>query len=523
MLFSAVLKSRLHSYFDRMSENLNLYIALIDAENNIIIKNEMFEDEYLCQSPNMTRLPISFKKEQYYLLANSKNSIINMNLIKNMLSIIKNNIFVFMELEDEAQSLAEETLEKYEELNLLYDMITNLSNIFNENEICRIILKRAIEILNVASGAIIIIGKNTDDFIIPSIATIDEVNGCSNFDVFLRVAQKSINDEKEIIFDKNLELDLILDECAEKQPTRTILAVPINPGDHVIGAIVLIGKQNGEQFESGDLKLLSAMATYSGIAINSNRMLVKMRAAEVLQHEMKIARSIQQGLLPKTTPKLKSLDISSLCLPAAEVGGDFYNITQMNEHAWDIVVADVSGHGFGAAIAMASLRSILRSEARRGASLSEIMYNTNLLMCEDGRDTGVYATLFYAQYSEEDKSLVYCNAGHQVPLLWKASMNKLIHLKEGGMPVGLFENEAYSSGSVKLEKGDVLIIYTDGLTEAQNEEKELFSDHRMIKVLENNLNLSINEMIDKLLNQATQFRNNTSQKDDITLVGFKVR
>ena len=525
MLFSTVLKSRLERYLKKIGESLKLPVAIIDSKNSVIIKNKLFQNDVFENNGSdaeLTRKVIPCEKEKCYLVTKFENSsLVDKNANRN-LDLIVENIMFFMQQENEAQGLAQEMLDKYEELNLLYDMISELSTIFNESEICRVTLARAIKVLRVNCGAIALSNPEKYDLKIMHQQNSVDCLDCSNSIKLLNLARKTIESKKEIRYNESREVPEELFYCKTNKEPWTILSVPIQTGDNITGALILIGKINKEVFNSGDIKLLSAIASYAGITINSNRMVEQMRIAEALQHEMILARNIQQSLLPRGTPKISNLEIAAVCLPAADVGGDLFQFSKFENNCWGISIADVSGHGIGAALTMASFRSTLRSELRGKPLPGEIIKNVNHLMCEDTRDTGMYATLFLMVYDELQKKIFYTNAGHPIAYLWQNKNNKFVPLDKGGLPVGMFDGELYENEKIQLNSGDVLVLYTDGLTEAKNESGELYNEDRLLKIFQKNTNKSVNSLLAVILDSVKKYQGNVQQKDDITIVVLKV-
>jgi len=525
MLFSTVLKTRLERYFKKIGESLQLPVAIIDSENSLIIKNELFKSELVENAEYDKRhikRTIHCEKEHCHLLAALDKGERRSETVKKNLDLIEENIIFFMQQENEAQGLAQEMLEKYEELNLLYDMISELSTIFDEKEICRVTLARAMKVLHVGYGAIAMLSSEKNKVKIIHFQNREEYQLFSNPDNLLNIARQTIETQKEVLFDEQSEVPENVISCLTNKDLWTTLSVPIQTGDNITGALILIGKMNNEVFNSGDIKLLSAIASYAGITINSNRMVEQMRIAEALQHEMKLAHNIQKSLLPWETPKISNLEIASICLPAADVGGDLFQFSKFENNCWVISVADVSGHGIGAALTMASLRSTLRSESKGASQPGKIIENVNLLMCDDTRDTGMYATLFLLVYDEQHKTLFYTNAGHPVAYLWKNKEKNVRSLDKGGLPVGMFEDEKYENEQIQLHTGDVLVIYTDGVTEARNDSGELYNEERLLKVFSENAKKSVDGLLEKILNSVKNYQGNMQQKDDITLVVLKV-
>jgi sigma-B regulation protein RsbU (phosphoserine phosphatase) len=317
------------------------------------------------------------------------------------------------------------------------------------------------------------------------------------------------------------EKHLILEGSGRDRPSA--LAVPIPIGNNAIGAMVLLATPDRGMFTSGDRISLSALAGYLGVALNSARLLAEAREAEALRHEIAFAQQIQQSLLPERLPEFRNLEVAARCIASAQVGGDLYGFHKLDADQWAFIVADVAGHGLGAAFIMASLRSTLRSEAKPGNGPAHILQNSNNLLADDTRGNDVYATVFAAVYSEHQNLLRYSNAGHPPALLWKAASRECCELHEGGMALGLFRDETYEEKSVSLRTGDILVMYTDGVVETKNAKGELYGDRRFRQAIASHAESSPAVLVDAVLRSVEDFRGRARQNDDVTILIFKSR
>jgi len=513
MFISTLLKNRMQTFLDRMDEALKIPLAVSNGDGELIARNESYEMN-AGALPKPEKLPLSDGRLILNISLNGRSEGESTAIVQ----LCKETLELFIEAEQESQSLSDEVLEKYEELNLVYDIIKEVAGIFDEKEISRIILKKAIEVLGIGSGAIVL-KRHEQAFEL--IARLDNVKQFCHENLFYDLAKKAIDSNSEVLYDQldDIPRDTI---CWLNDRTNwSMLSVPFQVDEDVLGAMVLVGKANGDVFRSGDVKLVDALAGYTGISIYNSRLVQRAREAEALRHEMTLARKIQQSLLPHSSPNISNLQIAGYCIPAAEVGGDFFGYFKLGANRWAIAVADVSGHGVGAALTMASLRSILRSESGTSSSPAKIVSKTNELLCEDTQDTEMYATLFFSIYDAREKTLHYTNAGHVTPWLYNANEDKWITLGEGGLAVGFFPDETYVQASVNLEKDDIIIMYTDGITEAKNTAKFMFSEEKLLKTVEANKTQSATAIAEAILNAVKKHLQESEQKDDITLVVAK--
>lgn len=251
----------------------------------------------------------------------------------------------------------------------------------------------------------------------------------------------------------------------------------------------------------------------------------KQAEQEKLQHEIEIARQVQLRFFPQSLPPMKTLDYTGICKPALGVGGDYYDFIQLGPDKLGIAIGDVSGKGLSSALLMASLQGMLRSHAfQRAEAVAELISDMNQLLCASS-DQNRYATFFYGLYNDSTRCLTYVNAGHNPPIIIRPSQNssETLRLEEGGLVIGLFKNASYQKAGVQLSKGDVLLLFTDGVSEAMNVRGEEFTEDRLVSLVRGNVQLSAVSLRDLILEQVNSFAGQAPQHDDLTLVVVKVQ
>ena len=251
----------------------------------------------------------------------------------------------------------------------------------------------------------------------------------------------------------------------------------------------------------------------------------KIRQSEVslaiAQSEIKIAQQIQASLCPSTPINSDHFQVTGYCLPADKVGGDYFDYFFRNEDHLDMVIADVSGHSIGPALFMVETRSAIRTQAKRLGTPSETLTILNDFMFEDLDNADYFITLFYLQYDITTQQLCFANAGHPPPLLLTPFQSECRQLDAEGMILGVRKNVIFEQKSTALTKGDLILLYTDGLTEAENPDGEFFGVERLSDIFIQYAHHSPEKIIDVLLKHLKQFCQNESFKDDITLMIFK--
>jgi sigma-B regulation protein RsbU (phosphoserine phosphatase) len=250
-----------------------------------------------------------------------------------------------------------------------------------------------------------------------------------------------------------------------------------------------------------------------------------------LEEELRIAREIQMSLLPRGPLALPGLEVTALCVPAREVGGDYYDFFPLGDGRVAVLVADVSGKGTSAALYMAELKGLLLSLAQRFSSPRELLIEVNRIL-SDNLDSRSFITMTYAVFDMNAGTMTYCRAGH-TPLIYLPAIGPRRGLAQtlqpGGLVVGLRIDGIHEKFSALLEeervaiqRGDVFVLYTDGVTEAMDREQELFGESRLRRIVEEHGHLRSAELRERILREVESFVGDANQHDDLTLILIKV-
>jgi phosphoserine phosphatase RsbU/P len=265
---------------------------------------------------------------------------------------------------------------------------------------------------------------------------------------------------------------------------------------------------------------LAAFALLGAMGIIGLRFGHYMRGKQ-LEQQLTLARSVQTDLLPSGSPVSKSLDFSAACLQASEVGGDFYDVFEVENGQSALVLGDVSGKGISAALLMGVIHGAVRSSCWTGSALDheESSRRLNRLLCAKTANER-FASLFSCYFDPETARLRYVNAGHLPPLLVSRSGADLQvrRLEEGGPVLGLLPSAKYEQGSVSVEPGDLLVMYSDGVLEAQGSDQEEFGEARVLEIIRQNWNQSPDEIRDAILRSVASFLGGQQPHDDQTLL-----
>ena len=242
---------------------------------------------------------------------------------------------------------------------------------------------------------------------------------------------------------------------------------------------------------------------------------------ERVQKELEIARGIQQSFLPEAPPQIEGFDLAALNTPALQVGGDFFDFIPVGLDRWGLVIADVSGKGVPAALFMALSRTMLRANAVGNPTVTQTIYRANNMIAEEDR-ANMFVTLFYGVLDPKNRTLTYVNAGHNPPFVLGTGHENLVMLEAKGIALGIMPDMEFEQKEIILRQGDILVLYTDGITESINPKGEMFGQTRLSDLVENNRHLSASEIIKKIEQTVIEFSEGQSQFDDLTLLAVKV-
>ncbi|MFC1782096.1 PP2C family protein-serine/threonine phosphatase [Planctomycetota bacterium] len=295
------------------------------------------------------------------------------------------------------------------------------------------------------------------------------------------------------------------------------LTIGLTYRDQGIGVLRLYSRQK-RRFSESDIYLAQIVAAQSAAAIVNARLYEEALEAERMARQLKLAGAVQQHLIPKSPPDLAGLDLAGLYVPCYEVSGDFYDFISLDDGRLIITLGDVMGKGPAASLAMASLRAGLRAYAEHFDQLDELIRRVNLMFCHDNT-LGEFATLFCAEIAPDHAHLTYCNCGHEPPILLRDQ--QVIDLAEGGTILGLDPNSPYQTEKIVLQKNDMLIMYTDGLADAVNFQRESFGRRRIIDAARASAPMAADPAAKNILWLMRKFSGLTKRFDDIALLVLK--
>jgi len=301
--------------------------------------------------------------------------------------------------------------------------------------------------------------------------------------------------------------------------TRSVLCMPLRNGSgRVIGVFQALNKLGG--FHANDINLLNLACSYSASAIETQALRKEAEQAQLMRRELEIARDVQERLFPAVLPAVEGVEYECFCLPAKFVGGDYYDVIPVPGGRTCITLGDVSGKGIPAAVLMASVQASIRVNMTRGSdslsaafvALNETVYSTTA--------PERYTTLFAAFLEPGGRRMIYLNAGQTAPMLLRSS-GQVERLEAAGPPIGLLRNAAFEEQSVELAPGDLLVVFSDGVSEVNNPAGDIWNEEELEQVVGSCAGLSARGAHQRILGAVRGFADGAEPSDDITLTVYR--
>ena len=419
-----------------------------------------------------------------------------------------------------------------------------------ENEVAR--LKTAVEELSVlndlaiAAGASIDVDQMLDTIVQKSIKAVKAEQGAISlltgqegnpFRTLIRHIDRSVEQPAHHLGShvtgwvlKNKKALLIEDLSAdarfsaseeEKKTVRSVLCVPIWSQAKIIGILMMTNKKTGEPFNSEDLRLLSIIASQSGQLIRNSQLQAEAVEKKRMEHELALARRIQSSLLPQKEPSMPGLEFAAYYQPAVEVGGDYYDYFPKGGQQIAVVIADVSGHGASAAMLTTMLKGILNSVFRQFTSVDSAMGEVNLILSQMVPKS-MFITMMLMVFDMEKNVMRFSNAGHNPMVRCDGQSGRCQSVTAQGCALNMMGDFKYPMKELPLKRGDLFFIYTDGITEATNDSKDMFDIARLMQSLEETVGQPASKVIDHVKNKLNAFTGKTVQADDVLMIAVNI-
>ena len=315
--------------------------------------------------------------------------------------------------------------------------------------------------------------------------------------------------------------DLAMARSIHQLRIRAATAVPLKVGGRVIGIAYGDNRERPGALTREHLSILNALASVAAVAVETKRLLQEFEAKQQIEQALRIARGIQRTFLPSAPPVVPGFDVAGFSESCDETGGDYYDYFPHEDGRLSVVVADVTGHGVGSALLMATVRAALRALIRTEESLDTLFFQLNNTIADDLRD-GRFVTCFMSTVDPVEGLVEHVGAGHTPPIVYRARGGETEVLGSGAPPLGIFRGMDFPQGEpFTLERGDIMVTLTDGLVEAARPDGEMFELERVRAALAEASGGSAQEIVDHIQQAVDAWVEGKHLRDDATMVVLK--
>jgi sigma-B regulation protein RsbU (phosphoserine phosphatase) len=400
--------------------------------------------------------------------------------------------------------------------DLLYEVGKKLSGTLNLSEVLEEILNSLKKLVAFDNGSVFLVDPEQLD--LKSIYTVGYA--------------KEVEDKMQLKFGQGLvghvastgEALIVSDVSSDSRyisadaATRSEIVVPIQLNGRLIG-IINLESHEASAYDDQSLSLVTAFASQAAISIERATLHEKLIAKQKLDDQLSIARDIQRDFLPKAAPKIAGYELSGRNISLGLVGGDYYDFISIVESQTGIAIADVSGKGIPASLIAAAFRASLIAEIRNNYSIRTIVTKVNRLLCES-LEPGNYVTAVYGVLDSKNHIFTFANCGHNPPILLRGD-GKVEHLTEGGRILGVTADSVYNERALMLQPGEIIVFYTDGVTEVFDDREELLGLERLIELVLENRKKSAREIQSAIHEAVIEFASDHHFHDDLTSIVLK--
>ena len=391
-------------------------------------------------------------------------------------------------------------------LNSLFELSKEFGLFAESTKVIKLLVYSIIGQFMISKYAVLMFEKDEIN-IIESIFPLDEIKGI-------------LNDTDIKSIDSAVEKNQLENQYKSLFEIGVEQVVPMQIQGKTKGLILLGNRINKQQFTESDIEFIYSVGSLAIISLENERLFKEELEKHKLEEELELAREIQRNLFPSEIVQLNNFEISAENISSKQVGGDYFDVIRKDEENCYIAIADVSGKGVPAALLMANLQAFLKSVCKQGVNLVEGTAMINDLISENVTG-GKFITFFWASINDKNRTISYVNAGHNPPLLVRDG--KIIKLRKGGMILGVMKTEdPYITETLQLQKNDLLVFFTDGITEAMDKKQNEYSDERLEKLVLLLNNKSSKEVLKLIQSDVKSFTSGAMQSDDITLLVLKV-
>jgi sigma-B regulation protein RsbU (phosphoserine phosphatase) len=389
------------------------------------------------------------------------------------------------------------------------------------DQLLDLIIQKSLKAVKAEQGSLMLVTPQGDQPLKTLIRQEDLSGSVSSYRVGAQITGWVLKNKKPLRIDNLAEDERFSLSAQESARIQTVMCVPVLARGQMIGVLIMTNKKTGESFSDDDLRLLSIIAAQSGQLIRNAQLQAEAIEKKKLEHQLELARRIQHELLPNAPPQTEHLRVSSLFKPHTAVGGDYYDYYNLGKNKTGVVIADVSGHGPSAALLMSMIKGVLYALAEDFESAGDLVERLNNIVSQI-IPSDMFITMMFLVFDFERNQLSYANAGHPPLIHYKSATNTVEQVGLKGCAINVLPGCSYKQKEIQLKKDDTFLIYTDGLIETTDPEKNMFHVERLCQVLLESITHSPQEIITDIENQLNTFSGSVSQEDDRVAIVLRV-
>jgi sigma-B regulation protein RsbU (phosphoserine phosphatase) len=405
-----------------------------------------------------------------------------------------------------------------EELSVLNDLARAIGASLNLQDIMQTIIHRSLRAIHAEQGVITIVDQAAGDSMKTLVRTMVSSSSHPQYHFNQSLLGWMYLNKKPLLVTDPTNDDRFRGVQWETS-VRSLLCVPMIVKSKLIAVLTAYNKRQGAQFSDEDQRLLAIIAAQSAQVLENARLAEDEKALQRMREEVRLASKIQEELLPKVPPKIAGYDIAGASYSAQVVGGDYFDFIPAEGNRLAVTLGDVSGKGLPASLLMANVQATLRGQTLLTPPANICLQRSNTLLYRS-TSSDKFVTLFYGLLDPVAHTLTYANAGHDSPKLLGADGN-MRRLEAGGVVLSILEHFPYEEALLTLAPGDLLVLYSDGVTEAGNTQQEFFGEPRLMEVIRQHRNAPAVEIIEHIVAAVRAHAGAADQTDDITLVVVK--
>jgi sigma-B regulation protein RsbU (phosphoserine phosphatase) len=418
--------------------------------------------------------------------------------------------------------MARKTKRQIERDEQIYQLTTLVAGDFSLQEVLDKLAEAAVKIVRVKACSMRLLDEDANDLTMRSTYGLsEEYRNKGPVTKDDTVVKAAFAGEAVVLDDMRVDDRVKYKEATIQEGLVSQLTVAMQFKNKAIGVLRLYSPKP-KHFDEDDINLARAVASQCAVAITNAKLYAEAIEGARITEQVRLAAHIQRRMIPEKAPRIEGLDIAATYIPCFEVGGDFYDFLQVNQHCLIVAIADVMGKGIPAALMMSLFRGAVRTYARAedgGASVPSVIAKLNRMMCDECRD-GEFVTMFYAVIDLEDMTITYCNCGHEPTVLMRNG--QIIELEKGGLVLGVEAKTEYQTETIALRDGDCLLFFSDGLIDAVNFDGELWGRDNLLATAKKFATEPAEQMIRDILAYRRRFVGLAKQIDDTSAVVVKV-